>query len=61
MLDLHNEPCACPVGQCAHFLENDDQCVNRLTGEVRVLRCGACKAGTWHQDGKCLRCEQEKV
>lgn len=58
--ELHNEPCNCPPGKCAEFCEPDangeDHCINRLSGEVRLLQCGTCTGMTWHQDGRCLRC-----
>ena len=55
--NIHNEPCDCPPGQCAHFLDNDAACINRLSGDVRVLSCETCGGcGTWHQDRKCLKC-----
>lgn len=56
MNPIHNEPCNCPKGQCAAFVDRDEQCVNRLTGDVHTERCDACNAHTWHQDGKCLSC-----
>lgn len=53
---IHSEPCDCPKGQCAHFLDNDERCINRLSGDVRTAECSKCRCSTWHQDGNCLRC-----
>jgi hypothetical protein len=44
------------------FCEPASDCINRLTGEVVTRHCEVCDAGggqtsTWHQDGRCLRCE----
>ena len=56
--EIQNEPCDCPVGKCAESSDGIDsgQCINRLTGDVRVLLCGVCVSHTWHQSGNCLRC-----
>lgn len=56
-IDIQNEPCACPPCTCAHFIEPDTRCINRLSGDVRTIHCATCDASTWHQDGKCLRCK----
>ena len=61
MIDLRNEPCDCPEGQCREFCYPASDCINRLTGDVRTIHCEVCdpggQGGTWHQDGRCLRCE----
>ena len=57
-INIVNEPCACPPGQCMHFVEDDAHCINRLDGDVRTLRCISCKSHTWHQNGECLRCRR---
>jgi hypothetical protein len=54
-LTINNDPCDCPKGQCAHFCEPDDQCINRLPNAT-VTTCEVCLSMTWHSDGKCLRC-----
>jgi hypothetical protein len=54
--NIRNEPCDCPVGWCRHFVDPPDDCIHRLDGDVRVIECLICKAATWHQDGRCLRC-----
>ena len=56
---IHNEPCDCPKGQCANFLDRDELCINRLSGDVHTAPCGKCEADTWHQNGNCLRCVSE--
>lgn len=52
--------CNCPPGQCAYFLDNDQDCINRLSGEVVTANCRAChpngRGATWHQNGECLKC-----
>lgn len=58
---LRNEPCDCPEGVCAAFVEPPSECINRLTGEVMTHHCVVCNPGrpeaaSWHQDGRCLRC-----
>lgn len=55
-INIVNEPCTCPAGQCMHFVEDDAHCINRLVGDVRTQICVPCGASTWHQDGRCLRC-----
>jgi hypothetical protein len=58
---LRNEPCSCPPGHCAEFVEPDADCINRFTGDVRTQHCAVCNPGgtgeTWHQDGVCLPCK----
>jgi len=54
---IHNEPCNCLPGQCAAFIDHDEHCINRLSGDVHTAPCVKCNANTWHQDGRCLRCE----
>lgn len=60
MAEVHfrNEHCDCPAGRCAHFVEPDSSCINRLTGDVRTMRCAKHLGWTWHQDGRCLRCAE---
>ena len=57
---IHNDPCDCPPGQCAHFVNDDAQCINRLRGEVVTANCLVCNpngnGATWHHNGECLRC-----
>ena len=57
--ELYNEPCDCPPGQCAGFLDNDADCINRLSGEVKTMNCEKCTGATWHQNGECLRCRHK--
>lgn len=52
---INNEPCDCPKGQCAHFVGNDADCVNRLPNAA-VMMCETCAGATWHALGQCLRC-----
>lgn len=52
---INNEPCDCPKGQCAHFVDRDEDCINRLPNAT-VTACSECLSMTWHSDGKCLRC-----
>lgn len=54
--NIHNEPCDCPKGQCAHFVDNDEQCINRLPN-ASVMPCEVCGSSTWHSEGKCQRCD----
>ena len=57
---IYAEPCECPPGACAHFVDNDADCISRLRGEVVTRHCAACGPGaTWHHDGACLRCKAE--
>jgi hypothetical protein len=58
-IDIVNEPCDCPPGKCRENFGDDDngQCINRLTGDVRTRKCEKCESYTWHHEGKCLRCE----
>ncbi len=53
--------CTCPAGKCAAMFGEDDRggCVNRLSGDVRVVHCESCGAGTWHKDGRCLKCKEK--
>lgn len=51
--------CECPPDRCAAFVDPPSHCVHRLDGVVVVLPCETCKAGTWHQNGKCLKCGEE--
>lgn len=53
---IHHEPCECPPGDCAHFVDDDANCINRRRGHVVTDLCAACQAFTWHEDGRCLRC-----
>lgn len=55
-INIHNEPCNCPPGQCAEMIERDENCINRLSGDVRTINCETCGAHTWHQNSRCLRC-----
>lgn len=55
-INIRNEPCQCPKGECMHFCSNDEACINRLSGDVRTLECSKCGSFTWHQNGACLRC-----
>ena len=61
---LVNEPCNCPKGQCAHFVEDDENCIDRLTGDVQTKNCPVCSpdgsGSTWHHNGECLRCRHKK-
>ncbi len=61
VVSLTNEPCGCPHGQCASFVEPAEHCVNRRSGRVTTAHCRTCNpdtvAYTWHEDGKCLACE----
>lgn len=59
-ITIQNEPCNCPVGQCAQLVERDWLCVNRLTGKVVTMYCLTCGAATWHQDRECRRCNPPK-
>lgn len=60
-IELVSEPCDCPEGLCAHFVEPAADCINRLTGDVRAKHCDICDPGgqsaQWHQDGRCLKCQ----
>jgi hypothetical protein len=56
-ITILNEPCRCAPGKCAHGLP-DDQCINRHAAAVTEF-CSNCRAHTWHEYGKCLRCGQE--
>lgn len=60
-INIRNEPCDCPQGQCAEMLDRDELCINRLRGDVRTMDCPRCRAATWHHDGKCLRCPKVYV
>lgn len=57
-INFKNEPCACPVGQCAAFVEPDSKCINRLSGDVRTQKCPKHDGWTWHHDGRCLACAE---
>lgn len=59
--DEGSEPCACPEGFCASFVEPTEDCVFRLRGELKAHPCvnGKCQGSTWHLDGGCLRCKRE--
>ena len=61
-INIQAEGCECPPGQCAHFVEPDSHCINRLTGDVRTMTCPVChpdgKGACWHQNGECLRCRR---
>jgi hypothetical protein len=48
-INIVNEPCGCPAGQCQHFVSDDAHCINRLVGDVQTLVCAACNASTWHR------------
>ncbi len=56
--EIQNEPCRCSHGQCVEMFGDDDMghCINRLTGDVRLLLCEICMSHTWHHDGACCRC-----
>jgi hypothetical protein len=58
---IYNEPCRCPPGLCAHFVEPDSECVHRLIGNVRAMVCAKCGGMTWHKDKGCLRCLRRPV
>jgi len=51
--------CECTKGQCFAFVDDDEHCINRLDGDVRILYCESCKSGSWHHNGKCLRSNHE--
>jgi hypothetical protein len=53
---IRNEPCACPPGQCAAFVDDDKQCINRLADAITAY-CDKCQATTWHSQNVCLRCQ----
>lgn len=59
-ITIHNEPCNCPSGKCAHGVEDDTRCINRHAAAVTEY-CSTCQASTWHEYGKCLRCGQEEA
>jgi len=56
-IEIMSEPCDCPPGRCAALVEPDSNCINRLSGDVRTMRCPKHDGYTWHQDGVCLRCK----
>jgi len=60
--EIQSDPCDCRPGTCAEMWGDDDRghCINRLSGDVRVLGCGVCMSHTWHQDGACVRCRALK-
>lgn len=60
-ISVGNEPCRCPQGVCAHFVDPPDACINRLAGDVRTRVCHVCEATTWFQDATCLRCRTTYV
>lgn len=57
---LSSEPCGCPKGQCREGVDLDEQCINRLPQAATVERCEVCEAGTWHYEGRCLRCHYRR-
>lgn len=57
---IRNEPCDCPPGQCAEFIENDENCINRIAYAVTDY-CEKCGSHTWHEGDNCLRCTWKEI
>jgi hypothetical protein len=60
LLQIRNEPCDCPPGQCIAFVDPDTDCINRRAGTVVTAVCLCTVGYTWHQDGRCLRCGMQE-